>query len=476
MKFNKKIEFIKSNSFPKELSFIDYGKLKLEINKNNFLEDISGEIYLFDQKYVNLKKNSKYDTNLIIKYILLNYLTVNKLLKKMQKNNVSLLEEFKKNYKTIELYLKEYQFYRDILDIPEKFKYEVDDTCTICLDKCKIPIYTECNHVYCWNCLIRASSFKFDFCPKCKKNVIIDPAMIILNQFLNCDNKYSPFENCVLEKEENNIKLDIMSDLHIDQWSKEYENKYPCGEVKEYPLKIEKSDSEYLIVAGDISDSLDESLKYLNKLSNNYKKILFVDGNHEHVHKYPKLYDKKEIKKLINNDKLVYLADEPYRIDNILFIGSCGWWDYNESDKESKEKCVNYFDDWIPEFTLDENIEFIENVIKKSEEEYIYLKKNLEKYEKDNTIERIVIVTHTVPKKEYCNPSDGELLSSFVTEYNTKYRELLSCKKLTHWIFGHTHQEWEEKDNDCNIQFICNPRGRPEDFDRIRYQVKKLII
>ena len=39
MKYKKNLDIIKSKSFPCELSFIDYGKLKLEIKENNFLEN-----------------------------------------------------------------------------------------------------------------------------------------------------------------------------------------------------------------------------------------------------------------------------------------------------------------------------------------------------------------------------------------------------------------------------------------------------
>ena len=86
-----------------------------------------------------------------------------------------------------------------------------------------------------------------------------------------------------------NIKMNVCSDLHIDQWSNKYTNKYPCGEIKEYPFRFKKTNSEYLIVAGDISDRLNTSLNYLDQISDHYEKILFVEGNHEHVYIYPKL-------------------------------------------------------------------------------------------------------------------------------------------------------------------------------------------
>ena len=57
-------------------------------------------------------------------------------------------------------------------------------------------------------------------------------------------------------------------------------------EKKKFPFEFKKTNSEYLIVAGDISDTLNTSLNYLDQISDHYEKILFVDGNHEHVNIY----------------------------------------------------------------------------------------------------------------------------------------------------------------------------------------------
>ena len=267
-------------------------------------------------------------------------------------------------------------------------------------------------------------------------------------------------------------KIDICSDLHIDQWSNKYNNKYPCGQIKDYPFEFKKSNSEYLIVAGDISDNLLSSIEYLNEISEYYEKILFVDGNHEHVHTYPNLYEKKYIDNLINNNKIIYLSNNPYIINKTVFIGCCGWWDYNNSDKTSIEKCNNYFDEWIPHFTKNDNDTFVNNVIKQSIEEFKYLDNNIKKYMNDDSIENIIIVTHTLPSEDFFDDNKDKI--ELATELNTKLLELTKYNKIKHWIFGHTHTEWHKKVD--NIEFICNPRGRPEDYDREIYKLKQIIF
>ena len=61
-----------------------------------------------------------------------------------------------------------------------------------------------------------------------------------------------------------NLEIDLVSDLHIDQWSTNMINKYPCGPIKNVPMKWKiPSRPSILIVAGDISDNLKTSLDYL---------------------------------------------------------------------------------------------------------------------------------------------------------------------------------------------------------------------
>ena len=65
------------------------------------------------------------------------------------------------------------------------------------------------------------------------------------------------------------MNIDIVSDLHIDHWSNDISCKYPYGVKKHFPLNVIKSDSDYLIVAGDISDDINLSVNYLNYISKN---------------------------------------------------------------------------------------------------------------------------------------------------------------------------------------------------------------
>ena len=267
------------------------------------------------------------------------------------------------------------------------------------------------------------------------------------------------------------IQIDIVSDLHIDHWDKNYNTKYPYGNIKNYPLKFTNTDSDYLIIAGDISDDLENSIEYMNKISKYYKNILFIDGNHEHVNNYPNLYSQDYISDKIKNEKIKYLPNKPFVIDKTVFIGYCGWWDYNEG--LNKDDCYDYFKDWI-DLSKEDSLKFIENVFEKSKEEYNYLKKQLEYYQNKKNIENIIVITHTVPCIKYCGRNMHEQIKKFLTDYNTQYMKLFQYTKISHWIFGHTHYNWDEDIN--GIKFICNSRGIPSDMNREKYSIKKIEL
>ena len=268
--------------------------------------------------------------------------------------------------------------------------------------------------------------------------------------------------------------VDIISDLHIDQWDTKLENKFPCGEVLHFPYKFENSKSKILIIAGDISDNLDLTIDYLDKLSKTtkYSKILFVDGNHEHVYAHPNLYSKKfiyeKIKKL-NNKKIVFLPLQPFKINKTMIIGCNGWWDYNKKNQNEIIKNYSYFDGWMPHLNKEDAKDYIQNVLQTADDDYEFLNILINDYKKDDNIEKIIVVTHTLPSKYLLNKK-----KEIGTHLNHKLTDLLSQKKISHWIFGHTHDSFECKIN--NIHYICNPRGRPEDLNRKIYHLKTIEL
>ena len=259
------------------------------------------------------------------------------------------------------------------------------------------------------------------------------------------------------------LAIDLVSDLHIDQWSPIINN-YPCGPIKNAPMQWKMPQRpSILIVAGDISDTLKISLDYLDSISMYYDHVLFVDGNHEHVYEYPNLLEHQDIfyqTKILENNKLIYLPIQDFVVKNIAIIGYSGWWNYSQGYNNG------YFKNWMEKLnnSVDEK-EFFKNVKLRSLEEYRLLQDKLNYYEKRNDIDQIIIVTHTLPLQEFAG--------KISTEFNTWFNNIRSSK-IKYWFFGHTHHAFDKTIN--GIRYVCHPRGRPEDHNREVYVPLELSI
>lgn len=276
-------------------------------------------------------------------------------------------------------------------------------------------------------------------------------------------------------------KIDFVSDLHIEMWDPTDNIKHPYGERSNYPLDInifKNSNTKILIVAGDTSDSLELSIKKLDEMGKYYDKVLFIDGNHEHIDKMPKMYEEYDIENLTikankghnnKNNKLHFLSTSPYQIGDTIIIGKNGWWDYNNwDDKTIKKETENYFKEWF-DLSEEKSRKYCHNCMVRAKKDYNELKKWVNQYENDERIKNIVIVTHTIPMEIFSKGFD------MATMGNTEIIKLLKHSgKISNWVFGHTHTEYDYKYN--GVRFISNPRGRPDDENREIYDVKSINI
>ncbi len=77
MKYGEILENIKRKD---SYNYIDYNNLKKKIENDNFISILTSNIKKFDNEYKSIHVFDNYNT--IYKYILVNYLTINKIIKK----------------------------------------------------------------------------------------------------------------------------------------------------------------------------------------------------------------------------------------------------------------------------------------------------------------------------------------------------------------------------------------------------------
>lgn len=227
--------------------------------------------------------------------------------------------------------------------------------------------------------------------------------------------------------------VDIVSDLHVDYWKDEYDWE-------------SNRTSDTVIIAGDVADTVTATVRELRRACDVYKTVLYVHGNHEATSFYANLRETNEriafaMKECPN---FVYLCNEDYVTDSIVFLGACGWWD---SDTQGTESWTDVSPSTVTR-----------NVIRSAHYDYERLKERVCRY----PATRICIVTHTVPCLELVPAESTQLCNSMMQAF-------MDDPNVTHFVFGHSHRANALDTFVRGKRFYSNPRSRPDDFNRRVY-------
>lgn len=251
--------------------------------------------------------------------------------------------------------------------------------------------------------------------------------------------------------------IDVISDLHVDYW-------------KEYPYDWKnKSTSEMVIIAGDVSDYLDEVVSELKKACSVYKDVLYVEGNHESSFCMNDMYYANTY---INNNMMGHknfhnLNNTIFIKDDIAFIGVCGWWDFEICKPDvSKDKGIECFDtSWNKLHELTKN-DIVNNIVNAANRDARNIEERLDELKKAY---KICLVTHTVPHRELIS-KDYPVNKDSRSHYgNSKIQSMIESEDaIKYVIFGHSHDACLQKAF-LSKMFINNARGRPKDYNRREY-------
>ncbi len=244
-------------------------------------------------------------------------------------------------------------------------------------------------------------------------------------------------------------RIRLLSDIHHEH-HRDY-NK------KNYEITELENDSEtILVLAGDI-DHRDHTVKRLVEISERFKYIVCVYGNHD-LWKAKSFYDAiPKAKRILeeNNIKNVFiLQNEEVILDQIRFIGTTLWTDYNHNNPWMIMRANEIMNDYkyIKATVKGRKIRPVE-ILAEHNVAVKYIKSSLEVPHEGPT----VVVTHHAPtelsinekyKGDIDNPFYYSDLSNLILDYNPDY-----------WFHGHVHDQCNYMMGDCNV--ICNPAGYP---------------
>ena len=202
------------------------------------------------------------------------------------------------------------------------------------------------------------------------------------------------------------MKFDLISDFHVEMnVSFKTTRLWEQGDPIHYAWHNDRK-SDLLVVAGDSANSHEFARDVIVEASKYYEHVVFVDGNHEHYSNYQNgwtvLRDMEWFNRQFTwNDKIVdnvtYLdGNNTFKIDKTLFIGVNGWYNFTFARgahfKEQWRAWQNGSNDPVCIRFGKKN-----KPHKLARSQMDLLKNHVIAAQNDDTIDEIVVVTHTLP-------------------------------------------------------------------------------
>ena len=248
-------------------------------------------------------------------------------------------------------------------------------------------------------------------------------------------------------------KIGILSDLHLEASS----------------INIVNPGWDILVLAGDISSEISLLGNFLSYYCPNDIPIVYVLGNHEYEGKrledvVPKL---KEL--LLDFPNVHLLQNESVIIDDIKFIGTTLWSNFEGSGIHFKKEVKS----WAKSNIVDFSHIYTKNLEKtvhgpnyktltpdEMENQFNEAYKFLEYELKNNPFNgKKFVVTHFAPTKKSGHPKyKNDLMNAY---WVNDLENLMGFSD--YWVHGHTHNSFEYEIEGTKV--ICNPRGYSKLFD-----------
>lgn len=244
------------------------------------------------------------------------------------------------------------------------------------------------------------------------------------------------------------LNVDYISDLHITTYLNS--GKLTQNKVDKFINQLEGlGTSDYLFLAGDISEHNTAIFKVLKSLSTHYKKVFFLLGNHDyyiHSNQSQKTYAKDSLLKVEKLLKSIEVLENVEYIDKKVFdlegkaIGADSLWYYpiNEKDRQ-------FYFNTMPDA----------------------------RYIMSPEIEDVGLYLHKQSKEFYNSLDEGSHLDLFVSHagivnppsdinpypQNSNFQFMTDKIVAKQYIFGHSHLKGSfEK---AGVQFHTNCLGYP---------------
>lgn len=245
------------------------------------------------------------------------------------------------------------------------------------------------------------------------------------------------------------MDFQVVSDLHLEFYKD-----------KERGLPYIKVCASNLILAGDIGNPFKANYEiYLRWASRNYKRVFLISGNHEY-------YNRRKMEKVDDQISVVCsrflnvtnLMEGPWIEGGVALVGETLWTNFEGQSDDFKRYLTKAMNDYgrisykrpiTPDQVTSLHLTQLES-----------LKDSLRVLEKNDSVRKILVVTHHAPSVEIVDPTMRD--DGLRPAYANSLESLLSeYPKLVLWVSGHTHYSGTTVVGTTRL--LSNCRGYPQE-------------
>lgn len=232
-----------------------------------------------------------------------------------------------------------------------------------------------------------------------------------------------------------------------------------------------------LVVAGDISNDVDNNCGWLVQLKQRFDKVVWTPGNHdfynmgfhqtrlmptaEYAAKWPTPKTVPEIvdhyRRWSEEHGIYFLHRSSVELDGVEFVGSTGWHDFEAGNPIPFDQQVLTWKRNMPEshlipWDLTGHAITWQRVLKEAQLEQAAIHALVV----NNSLPKVV-VTHHVPNRQFLQYRTDRIWNALNGAFCNTLLEQVKDPSIRVWCFGHTHYTWD-RDFD-GVRFVCNPKG-----------------
>jgi predicted phosphohydrolase len=237
------------------------------------------------------------------------------------------------------------------------------------------------------------------------------------------------------------MKIQFVSDLHIDQWG--------YGKLCPLPFGPEHIIGDVLVVAGDVDERIPSLVSYLKTLTEAGRPVLFLLGNHEYFSETWTTYRDKLRETLPAG--VTFLDCTETVLQNVRFLGCTLWTNFGGSMRKLRD-CESGMPDY-ENIVKDDSWAMItgEDVLARHVEEREWLESRLAESFSGPT----VVVTHHAPSERSNRPifAGSRISAAFYSNLGT----LIEKTQPNLWVHGHMHNSSDYRIGKTRV--VCNPCG-----------------